>query len=87
MYDIETADVIAQREGRPVVLVTPHDLLSILEGRALSVGTLDRNSVAIRLYTPEEFLAGHVKSCEEYGIAPSMDIIKATELVKPIKLF
>lgn len=87
MHNIETADVIAQREGRPVVLVTPHDLLAILEGRALSAGTLDRNSVAVRLYTPEEFLAAHVKSCEEYGIAPSMDIIKATELVKPIKLF
>lgn len=81
--EIETADVM----GHPVALVTPHDLFSILEGRALSVGTLDGRSIAIRLYTPEEFFKAHVDACEKFGIPTTMSASKAEELTRPIKLF
>lgn len=82
----ESADIVAMREDRPVVLMTTFDLTCVLEGRTLSVKTADGAAVAIRLYTPEEFLAAYEKTCKASGLPTTMTLDTARRLVAPINV-
>lgn len=51
-------DWIADAAGfTPTVLVIQHDLLQILAGDTMTVGTRDDQEVRVRMYTADEFVA------------------------------
>ena len=57
-------------ENTPTALVLQHDLLQILAGRTMTVGTLGGGQVAIRMYGTDEFIAyqhGLIDEHPEYG--------------------
>lgn len=77
------AEERAVREGMPVVPMLPHDVLSVLEGRAIVVRMADGGEALVRLYTTDEWLPLQHAAAEEHG-APKVTRARAEELTRPL---
>lgn len=80
-----------ERDNLRVVLAVAHDLISVAEGRTLTVSTLDGEAVELRLPTVDEFMAMIRKSHEWFAAnntpapeMPSRDEI--ARVVAPLRI-
>jgi hypothetical protein len=82
----------AERDGIPVLLTTPFELLHVAAGHPTMFRTTDGTEVLIRLYTPEELIdaqiaaarAGTPEGQEPFPPAPTYD--EAARMVAPLPI-
>lgn len=75
----------ADRGGPLVLAATNFDLVCVLQGRSITMLTLDGQAILVRLYTPDELLAeveraGDRLEAQGQHRGPGMDMAKAIQL-------
>lgn len=70
-----------------ILPITNDDLYRVLAGRTMTVSTKDGESIALRLYTPDELLQLHEKLTTEAGEPASLTREKAEDLTRPHDLW
>lgn len=87
---VTPAEERAVRDGLPVVLALPFDLLRLAGGNPMILSTVDGSEVLVRLMTADELMESHLaslRSMSDAGIPapPAMSRDRAVDLTRPLR--
>jgi hypothetical protein len=80
---VSPAEERAVRQGLPIVLAIPFELLRVACGHPMIFGTADGGEACVRLFTADEFMAEQHASADRHG-TQRVSRERAEELTRPL---